>query len=318
MTDRLDIHYHFTPPEFIRQVQARANFDASRFSPADAAARTTSMMLDELEQNRIDAAIASPPPPGAWFGNIVIARRLCRVWNEYAARIVHDHRSRFGFFALITPPDRDGSLLELEYAFDTLKADGVALFSNYDGLWLGDSAFDSLMKEIERRHAVVFVHPTALQTPGLPSITNAGLNPQMLEYPFDTTRTIVSILFAGIPSRYPHIRFIFAHGGGTIPFLAGCLAEIGIDGNPQKYDLNASLRTLYFDTARVANDASLNALIAVAGKDQIVFGTDAPFYSSSEGIKLMSTMTMEAGGQSLLETAQKNARPLFPRLSLAA
>ncbi|MPZ41128.1 MAG: amidohydrolase family protein [Rhizobiales bacterium] len=313
MTSRLDIHYHFTPPEFIRQVRARANFDAARFSPADAAARTTSVMLDELERHQIDAAIASPPPPGAWFGNVVIARRLSRMWNEYAARIVHDHPSQFGFFALVTPPDRDGSLRELEYALDTLKADGVALVSNYDGQWLGDPKFDGFMGELDHRNAVVFVHPTALQASGLPLIANADLNPQMLEYPFDTTRTIVSILLAGIPKRYPNIRFIFAHGGGTIPYLAGRLSEIGLDGNPPRNDLYASLRTLYFDTARVANKISLTALVAVAGKNRIVFGSDAPFFSPSDEIKLMSTM--KVAGQSLLETAHKNAVTLFSRFS---
>jgi predicted TIM-barrel fold metal-dependent hydrolase len=313
MSHRLDIHYHFTPPEFVRQVRARANFDAAGFSPADATARTPAAMIDELDRHQIDAAIASPPPPGAWSGNIVIARRLSRMWNEYAARVVHDHRSRFGFFALVTPPDRDGSLLELEYAFETLRADGVALVSNYEGLWLGDPKFDGFMKELDRRRAVVFVHPTNLQTPLLPSITNPGLNPQMLEYPFDTTRTIVSILLAGIPARYPNIRFIFAHGGGTIPFLACRLTEIGDASDPPGQDLYASLRKLYFDTARVANEPSLNALIAVAGKDRIVFGSDTPFCSPSDEIKLMSTI--ETAGQSLLETAHKNALGLFPRFA---
>lgn len=311
MTECLDLHFHFTPPEFIRQVQARANFDAARFSPADAAARTPSVMLEELERHQIAAAIASPPPPGAWFGNIVIARRLSRMWNEYAARIAHDHRTRFGFFALVTPPDRDGSLQELDYALGTLKADGVALVSNYDGLWLGDPSFDGFMKELDRRRIVVFVHPTPLQTPGLPSITEAGLNPQMLEYPFDTTRTIVSLLLAGIPNRYPNIRFIFAHGGGTIPYLAGSLAEIDIDGKP--YDLSAGLRSLYFDTARIANHVSLNALMGVVGQNRIVFGSDAPFYSPVDTPKLMSAIDM--GGQSLLERANQTALSLFPRFA---
>jgi predicted TIM-barrel fold metal-dependent hydrolase len=311
MTLRLDIHFHFTPPEFIRQVQARANFQAFQFSPADAAARTPAVMVDELDRNQIDVAIASPPPPGAWSGNIVLARRLSRMWNEYAARIVRDHPSRFGFFALIAPPDSEGTLRELEYTLDTLKADGVALVSNYDGLWLGDPKFDGLMRELNRRRAVVLVHPTALDVPNLPSITKPGLNPQMLEYPFDATRTIFSILLAGIPNRYPDIRFIFTHGGGTVPYLAGRLAEIGADGNPHGHDLLASLRTLYFDTVRSANPVSLNALLAVAGKERILFGSDMPFRLPANDMKVMSTLRVN--GESLLDTAFENALTLFPR-----
>ncbi len=177
----------------------------------------------------IALSIGSISIPGVWFGDAGFARRLAREWNDHAASIVSDHPGRFGFFATIAPPDVEGSLIEIEYALDVLRADGVALMSSYDGRWLGDDAFAPVMAELDRRQAVVFVHPGSM-----PEEHNPYRGSSRTYWRGRSIRRGRSSACSGngVLARCPDIRFVFAHGGGTMPFLAGRLAALS-DGTGQ-------------------------------------------------------------------------------------
>ncbi|MBV9505139.1 MAG: amidohydrolase family protein [Acidobacteriia bacterium] len=161
-------------------------------------------------------ALLSITIPGFWFGETQEVRKIVRECNEYAARLRSDHPGRFGSFAAIPPTDPDGSLREIEYALDTLKADGIVRFSNYGDLWLGDAKLAPVHAELNRRKAVVYVHPIEGNCCRnlVPDVADT-----IVEYGADTTRTIASLIFSGTTTRYPDVTWIFSHAGGMMPFV---------------------------------------------------------------------------------------------------
>ena len=169
-----------------------------------------------MDRAGVRTAMTSVAPPGVWFGDNAAARALARESNDYAARIAADHPGRFGVFAALPLPDVEGSLTEIEYAFDVLKADGVGLMTSVNQQWLGDRAFAPVMDELNRRKAVVYVHPTC---PHCCRNLMADVPDHLIEFATDTTRTIASLMLTGTAHRCPDIRFIFAHAGGTMPFI---------------------------------------------------------------------------------------------------
>ena len=212
---RIDVHHHMLPPEYAALTRERileitsGDTTVLKWSPA--------VTIEQMEQFGVASAILSLPVPGAWYQGKENSRKLARIANEYGARLAKDYPARFGVFAALPLPDVDGSLTEIEFAFDTLKADGAYLQTSYDDKWPGDPAFAPVFDELNRRKAIVFVHPTepvccANLIPGIPS--------NVVEFVFDTTRAIISFLVNGTFARCPDIRFIFCHSGGTMPVLA--------------------------------------------------------------------------------------------------
>ncbi len=157
---RIDIHHHFLPHDYMAEEHERIpNFKHNLGELA--LTWTPEKALEVMDANGIEIAIGSSSTPGPWFGDVEASRRLSREWNEAAAKAVHDHPGRFGFFATVAPPDADGALKEIAYALDSLKADGIGLLSNYQGKYLGDPSFEPVFEELNRRKALVYVHPTA-------------------------------------------------------------------------------------------------------------------------------------------------------------
>ena len=151
-------------------------------------------------------------PVGFWFGDRQAAVRTARRVNEYAADLVRSHPGRFGLFAIIPLPDTEASLREIEYAYSDLKADGIGLATSYDDKWLGHPEYQPVLEELNRRKAVVFVHPT---TPLCCRTLLPDVSPILIEIPQDTARAVTNLLFTGTFARFKDIRFIFTHAGGT-------------------------------------------------------------------------------------------------------
>jgi 6-methylsalicylate decarboxylase len=214
-------------------------------------------------------------------------------------------------------PDVDGALAELAYADDVLKLDGVVLFSNANGVYLGDPRFEPLFEELERRRTVVFVHPTASADP---AAHHLGLPDTLIDFTADTTRAVAQMLYLNRFARTPNVKYIFAHAGGTIPYLAGRFAIIDemnvIPGGETRGTAAAALRRLHWDVALSFSPPVLNMLKDVVGLDHILFGTDFPYLRRDIAVRSASEMREIA---SLSQPERQavlhgNAQRLFPRL----
>jgi predicted TIM-barrel fold metal-dependent hydrolase len=272
---RIDVHHHFVPP-------VHADIMATRRSGGRPPRWSPQMSLDEMDRSGIATAIVSLVQPGVWFADDVpLSRRLARECNEYGAKLNQDHPGRYGLFAAISPPDPDGSLKEIEYCFDTLKADGVGLFTSYGEKYLGDPSFEPIYAELNRRKAVVYVHPT---TPNCCEKILPGIGPSTIEFATDSTRAITHIVFSGVAAKFPDIRWIFSHAGGTLPFLTArleILAQRKKDPRLPDGPLPV-LRKFYYELAQGNTPGQLAALLKMAPVSQLLYGTDYPFRPGAE------------------------------------
>ncbi|MGO8915104.1 MAG: amidohydrolase family protein [Stellaceae bacterium] len=281
----VDVHHHFFPPDYLAPLADWGKREG--FGGLQPPQRDWSVASDLAEMDRTGTATAilSISTPGVWFGDLEAARQIARRCNDYAAGMARDHRGRYGLFAAAPMPDVDGTLAEIAYALDTLKADGIGFMTSYGDVWPGDKRFTPVFEELNRRKAVANFHPLAPDCCGhlIPGVPAA-----MLEYPQDTARAVVSLLFSGAFARYPDIRFLFSHAGASIPVLAGRiangakarkdLAEIAPDG------IESTLRKLYYDTANSAFAPTMAALLAFVPASQVLFGSDYPYYTIAENL----------------------------------
>jgi len=209
---RIDVHHHFGSPDWVSMVNTKKTQGYQTWQPY-----TPARAIEDMDRGGVSTAMISITTPGIWFGNIDETRRLARRENEYGARMVADYKGRFGLFAVLPLPDVDASLREIEYAFDTLKAEGIGLLSNWGNKWLADESFKPVLDELNRRKAIVYTHGAAPGCcggsflPGVPETT--------IEYNTDVSRTIISLISSGTATRTPEIRYILSHGGGTITAL---------------------------------------------------------------------------------------------------
>jgi 6-methylsalicylate decarboxylase len=275
---RIDVHSHIAPPEWIRRLTPEglilpplANWTIARH-------------LDDMDRAGVEKAITSITSPGLWFGDPAVARPLARACNEYGAQLRADHPGRFGVFVVLPLPDIEGSLKELEYGLDVLKADGVCLFTSYGDKWLGDPAFDAVFAELNRRKAVVYTHPV---TASCCRNLVPGIQDAAIEFGTDTTRAIARFVFSGSAARYPDVRLIFSHAGGTMPFLIERFDTWSrTPPYPQSVPagFRAHARNFYYDIAQSSNPVALTALKAVVPSSHILFGTDYPFRTSVDHV----------------------------------
>jgi aminocarboxymuconate-semialdehyde decarboxylase len=254
------------------------------------------------------------------FGDDAAARSLAREVNEYLAGIKHDRPDRFGAFGALPLPDVEGSLDQIAYALDVLELDGVSLFTNSDGSYLGDSRFDLVFAELQRRAAVVFVHPTASPDPIAHTL---GLPDSLLDYPVDTSRAIAKLHYSNTFARTPDVKYVFVHAGGTIPFVASRFEIVDemnvIPGAEERGAFADALPRLYWDTASAFSDPVLHMLRSVTGLGNVVFGTDYPYPRDAISIAglrhLQSTAELEDERPGVLGGS---AARLIPRLARAA
>jgi predicted TIM-barrel fold metal-dependent hydrolase len=320
----IDVHHHFA-------CQALRDFYATARNADGSAAVMPPMHwnldadLEDMERGGTATAVLSQFVP-ADVGTLESRRVLARGINEAAAKLAGDHRGRFGHFAALPLPDVDGCLTEIAYALDVLKADGFSTYTSLGDRWQGNAAFDAVYAELNRRKAVVFVHPTS---PNCCRALVPGVPDPVIEFGTDTTRAIAGLVFGGVTTRFPDIRFIFSHAGGTMPFLierflGGTQAELvpgfathGQDPpwtptQPPQGALH-ELRKLYYDTAQASNPVAMGALKRLVPISQILYGTDV-YYRTSVYTADALTHCGVYSRRELQALGRDNALALLPQL----
>ncbi len=310
--NHIDVHHHFYPPEFIDAV---VEFSGGFNLPA-VKAWTPEASLDQMDRNGVSTAMLSLwSIPGVWMGaDAAGMRRWARLVNDYAAEMQRDHPGRFGLFSALPMPDVDGSLAEIEYALDVLKADGVSMMTNFGDKWPGDPAYRPVFEELNRRQAAVYFHPVAPTC--CAGTLVPGIQEAWAEVPFDTGRAVLSLLFSGAFAELSDIKWIFSHAGGTVPVIAqrtGALAK----HSPRlqeiaPHGIDHELTRLHYETANAYHAPNMAALLAYVPVSQVMFGTDYPYLTvgdNTEGLaKVVSGADLEA-------IRCGNALRMFPRLA---
>ena len=272
-----------------------------------------------MDRHGIKSAITSISAPGVHFGDDGSARELARQCNEYAASCAQAYPGRLGAFAVLPLPDVEGALKEIAYALDHLGLDGIGLFTNYDNTYLGDPRFDPVLQLLHERRAVTFVHPALA-----PAIRGLDLDLPafVVEYPFDTTRAATNLIYSGALERFSGIRFILAHAGGTLPYLAFRIAhspliDPGKLGRFSPADIAKQIRTFYFDTALSPDLTVMTGLRSCSDPERVLFGSDWPY--APEAVTAAAITALEAPGvldaRERNAIARDNALALFPRFS---
>lgn len=314
MSTFIDVHHHLLPRIYIDTVGPGPIVDQAPRRAAAALDWTPQKSLDEMDANNVSFAMLSVSAPGIWFGDDAKATLLARQCNDFTADLVRTHPKRFGMFASLALPDVEGSLAEVRHAGDDLATDGYCLMSSYANRYPGDPAFAPVFDELNRRHAVVFVHPTASDSskallPGIPAST--------MEFVLDTTRAVMSLLYSGTLSRCPNIRFIFSHAGGTVPYIGHRMCRLEAQEEFAKLIPEGAMKALtrqYYDTALSANEPALAALEKFVPPTQILYGSDFPFAVGMMKKTIDGLAAHDFTPEARTALERGNAQALFPRL----
>jgi 6-methylsalicylate decarboxylase len=325
----IDVHHHLLLPEYDAALKRAGAGDPSRpLRKGD----SPQVVLDKMAELGIDAAVANPlSVAGVHHGNDAHARYLAESVNEAQAKFVAAAPDRLGFFAALPLPDVDGALTQMAHAFDVLHADGVIVLSHQNGVHIGDPSFAPLYAEMDRRGVIAFIHPTV--PPGVEHL-NLTLWPVFVEYAFETTRVAANLIYNEIMPRYPNIKWILAHAGGTLPFLSMRLRlmdefEVGrkpplpfcradkpfIERVPE--GVRPHLDAFYFDTALSGARAPMAALTEMAKPEHILYGSDWPFVErefvteQSENLRTMPYFS----GDRFAKMERGNAVRMFKRFA---
>jgi 6-methylsalicylate decarboxylase len=300
---RIDVHHHIVPP-------AQRKMNIERRGGKGGPAWSPQMSLDDMDKAGVAYSLTSILNPGPWYGKIEEpSRQLARECNDYAAKLRSDHPNRFGIFAAIAPVDVEGSLKEIEYAYGSLKAEGIALWTSYDGKYLGNETFVPVLEELNRRKAVVYVHPTPPEC-----CANVVVPPSAIEYATDTTRTVASLIFEKPRSaaKFPDIRWIWSHSGGTIPFLTSRFTRLAWERKME--DPTPILQKHYYEIAQGNTAGQFAALMKMVTISQVMFGSDYPYRDAKEAADGLVAYKFSAADQLAIDNG--NALKMFPNIKV--
>ncbi|MEU9151906.1 amidohydrolase family protein [Streptomyces sp. NPDC048417] len=309
--DRIDVHTHVVPPFWGETLPTHGGDPSGWHTPQ----WSPEAHLQFMDDNQIATSILSLTAPSVvgWQGQE--RRDMARRVNEYVADLVTRHPGRFGNFATVPLPDVEGAVSEAEHALDEIGADGVVLLSNYEGVYLGDAKYAPLWDALNRRSAIVFIHPGHPLVPPLADVPGP-----LVDYPFDTTRNAVQMVFSGVLDKYPNVKIILAHAGGFVPYAAlrFCELQPALDPEgPTTEQLLAKFRLFYWDTALSSGPDAFPSFLAFADHERILFGSDFPYAPAPVATKFTRILDTHSGltGEQRAAVDNGNAKRIFKRLA---
>jgi len=305
----IDVHHHYFPQAF--------KDSSGREGPLPPFVRdwSSARMLEEMDKNNIEKSVLSlASVPIGWFRmKPDELRPLMRTMNEEGAKLVQDNKGRHGLFAWVSCSDVEGSLREITYAFDTLKADGIEMSTSFGDKWPGDPAFTPVFEELNRRKAIVYFHPLA---PFCCGNLVTGVQDSWIEYPYDSGRAILSLLFNGALAKFRDIKWIFSHSGGALPYLSHRvdwqsrpvknIKEIAPDG------VLAEFKRLHYETANAASAPAIAGLLKLVPVSQVMYGSDFPYVTSQYNLANLRGNGLSEDDLKAIEYV--NAEKLIPAL----
>jgi 6-methylsalicylate decarboxylase len=276
--------------------------------------------LSMMERLGIAQSVLSPVPfsfEGLPEGE---ARKRARSINEDLASLLSRMPDRLGGFGLLPMANVEYAVEEAEYVLDVLKLDGVCMPTNVEGAYPGEPRFQPVFEALNRRGAVVFIHPSR------PQVSDAllmGLDGATLEFMFDSTRMITSLVYNGVVRRCPNLKIITTHGGGVLPYIATRIATHAATRNagriPQTTpaDVMEDLRSLYYDLTAAMNPMALASIVELVPKSHLLIGFDYPIrperlYEGDLRALNACPVLSDADRTAIRRT---NALALFPRLA---
>lgn len=306
--DWIDVHHHIAPPRYLADGGEGVGRPLKGWSLAKS--------LEDMEKAGIASSIVSVTQLSKHIADDAQRRSLARDCNDYAAKMVADHPGRYGMFTALPLPDIEGSLREIEYGLDALNADGVGMYTCYHDKWLGDPVFDPVFAELNRREAVIYVHPSV---PDCCLNLVPGISDPAIEYGTDTTRAIARMVFGGAAQRYPDIRLIWSHAGGTMPFLIERfirMAQLPEHASKFPHGFLPEAHRFFYDTAQVANHTALTCAREVIPDSHFLFGSDFPYRSAAEHVEGLEICGVFNSAQ-LDAIARGNVAALLPKYARA-
>ncbi len=313
-----DVHCHLLTDEYKAQLRQDGLETADGFPLPDWSVEEQIRFMDETGIAYSLLSLSSPHP---YVGDAESCARVIRQLNEAAAEARDRYPDRLGFCAALPVPDGEAALAECAYAFDTLGAAGVKLPSNAAGQYLGDPALETLFAELDRREALILIHPNR-PVPLAQNVYSAGPVP-LYEFLADTTRAVVNLIAANVPLRYPHVRIVVPHAGSFLPAIARrfetiqpILVRTGMQEEP--IDVRANLDKLYFDLAGSPTVEMMKLLLSCTDRSRLFYGSDFPFTPAAVIRQDLQRMTEEFGADPELaeivpDVFETNARTLLRR-----
>ncbi len=306
---RIDVHHHHSPPALRTGPPGRGRGGLGPWTPE--------LSLEQMDKFDIAVAMMSMTQMGdILYDGTEKGRKAVRIGNDYGAKIMSEHPRRFGLFTGVPLPDIEGVMKEIEYGFDTLRADGIGIYTNDNGnRWPGDPYFEPMWQELNRRNAIVYMHPLA---PRCCRDLNDSVPVSMNEFDFDITRACTSILANGVLHRYPNLKIIIPHSGGTMPMIAGRIKDrYPHDARRDEYIPNgvvAELQKFYIDIAHASFPYPMAAMLKFAQPNRILFGTDFSPEPIESTVNELPKLGLSAQVMRAIE--RENAEKLFPRFKV--
>ena len=275
----LDVHSHFTTPEFL---QVLAKHDALLDEGFPIPDWTLEDHLKFMDDAGIEKSVLTLPAPQPFFGDTGETVSIIRHTNEYAARLKAEHPDRFLFCAALPLPDVEAAMKEVIYALDTLHADGIKLATNSRGQYLGEPELDPLMQLLSDKGAVVILHPHKPEPYAQEVMQQTPL--ALYEYLAETTRALANMITRNVLARYPDMKVVVPHCGSymplAIPRMKAVYPAVLAKQMVPEIDWDANLSNLYYDLAGSASAQSIKMMLTITSPDHIMYGTDYPYVAA--------------------------------------